>query len=213
MIRIARWTLGLLLVALGCMSIAACGLLFAFLATFNALTRETVVAEIIMSPIQSDNNGEYIEVVYTPYELKSAASEVLNRTDANSPQSLVRGTSQNFRLYGDTVAVRGPLIKLRSVLQILGYQNIYKLAVIEGEYRKNVDDKLEGSDASLNGGFDAYWWDVNNNEASPPFSYVVDRVTFSGDEEPGFYGNYKKRYHIVVTMDTITWNYMGDVTP
>jgi hypothetical protein len=106
--------------------------------------------------------------------------------------------------------VRGPLIKLHPFWQILGYENVYKLALIEGEYRRRPGSG-EGTEILLNGGFDAAWWDFNHNEASPPYNLLIDRFTFSGDEEPGFFGQGKKRYEIVVTMDTITWNFIENL--
>lgn len=181
-----------------------------FLQTMFALTRETVVAEVIMYPIQSDNNGEYIEIDFTPYNYPTALGRIFDRETAPGPELPARGQTERYRLYGDVVAVRGPLIKLHTALQILGYENIYKLALIEGEYRRSgAAAGLQGSEAVINGGFDPFWWEANENEGMYPYNLVIDRVTFSGDEEPGFYGTGIKRYEIVVTMDTITWNYIG----
>lgn len=193
--------------------IGACfslGSLALFLQTFFALTRETPVAEVIMSPIQTDEKGAYIEIVYTPYREESALLHIVNK-DESAPV-LESSGSQTYKIYGDTVAVRGPMIKLHPALLILNFENIYKLSLIEGEYRRQQNRSSgEGTEVTLNGGFSDFWWDFNNEESAFPYNLIVDRVTFSGDEEPGFEGTGKKRYQIVVTMDSITWNFIEKI--
>ncbi|MBZ0283984.1 MAG: hypothetical protein K8L97_24810 [Anaerolineae bacterium] len=188
------------------------GSLALFLQTFFALTRETPVAEVIMSPIQNDEKGDYIEIVYTPYNEQSALLHIVNN-DANGAVPILETSgSQTYKIYGDTVAVRGPMIKLHPALLILNFENVYKLSLIEGEYRRQQNRASgEGTEVTINGGFDDFWWDVNNEESTFPYNLIVDRVTFSGDEEPGFTGTGKKRYQIVVTMDSITWNFIEKI--
>jgi len=183
-----------------------------WLQTFVALTRETPVAEVVMSPIQADDTGEYIQIEFTPYVTESALLHIFNREAATAPQTLEPGETQTYKIYGDTVAVRGPLIKLHPTLLILNFSNVYKLALIEGEYRRqSASNPSEGTEIPLNGGFDDSWWNFNSREATFPYNLIVDRFTFAGDEEPGFFGSGKKRYQIVVTLDSITWNFIEDV--
>ncbi len=178
-----------------------------FLQALRAFTQETVVAEVIMSPIQQDENGEYIEIVFTPYVKPDALESALRPAVAGLANY---GQPQTYKIYGDTVAIRGPFIKLHNGLLFLSFQNVYKLALIEGEYRRqNNPNAAEGTEIYINGGFDESWWLTNNNEAAFPYNLVIDRFTFSGDEEPGFYGTGRKRYDIVVTNDTLTWNLIG----
>jgi hypothetical protein len=185
-----------------------------FLQTFNALTRETPVADVIMGPMQSDENGPYMDIQFTPYAYQSSLLHIFNPQDTTSPDNPPLGVPQNYKVYGDTIAVRGPLVKLYPSLLILNFNNIYKLSVIEGEYRQssNAGNK-NNSQFPINGGFDDSWWNFNSREATFPYNMIVDRFTISGDEEPGFYGTGKKRYQIVVTMDSITWNFIEDIPP
>ena len=194
-------------IVIGLLVIVAAGLFQAYF----ALTRETAVAEVIMSPMQTDEAGKpYIDIQFIPYKLQSAWDTAL-RGEADNQKTPAE--PQTFRVYGDTVAVRGPLIALQNGWRIFNFDNIYKLALIEGEYRMPGNSgKGEGSEFAINGGFEESWWDVNNQEAKFPYNTVIKRVTFSGDEEPGFTGNFKKRYQIVVTADSITWNFMGTVS-
>jgi hypothetical protein len=186
-----------------------------FLQTFIALTREIPVAEVVMSPIQSDENGQYMDIQFTPYAYESALLHIFNQQAASGTDNPPLGVPQNYRVYGDTVAVRGPLVKLHPALLILNFNNVFKLSLIEGEYRQsgNASNPNDGSEFLINGGFDDSWWNFNSREALFPYNLIVDRFTISGDEEPGFSGTGKKRYQIVVTMDSITWNFIEDVPP
>lgn len=181
------------------------------LQAFFAFTHETVVAEVIMSPIQTDANGStYIDIEFTPFDHPSALDVARQGDDSIIPP---RGQPETYRVYGDTVAVRGPLIALQPGWRLLGFENIYKLALIEGEYRLPGAVGGEGTEIYINGGIEASWWDRNNQEADFPYNTVIKRITLSGDEEFGFVdtSNRRKRYEIVVTNDTITWNFVGYV--
>lgn len=160
--------------------------------------------------MQSDENGTFIEIEFTPYQLESAWETAISGAD--TPSEILLGETKEYKVYGDTVAVRGPLITLHQGWRILNFDNIFKLALIEGEYRvPGANRNVEGSEFSINGGFDEFWWNVNAQEAIFPYNTLIKRVTFSGDEEPGFVGANKKRYHIVITADSITWNFIENV--
>jgi len=195
----------LLLALVGIFACISCSMIALFLQTLNVLDGRVTAAQVIMYPIQSDNNGEFIDIDFQPYQLQSALLGTVNR----EPGEPTLGEPQRFRLYGDTIAIRGPLIKLHSALQILGYQNVYKLAVIEGQYRNtNSINQLSGSKAVINGGFESYWWDLNNQEGQYPYNIAIERVTISGDEEFGFRGSGAKVYNLVVTNQGITWDFV-----
>lgn len=179
-----------------------------FLQAMNVLTGRVVAAEVVMYPMQTDNNGDFIEIDFTPLNTQSALAAVL--TGGNVDEQ-ARGETQRFRLYGDVVAVRGPLITLRPLMQLLGLQNVYQLAVIEGVYRRpQANPQLQGSRALLNSGFDPIWWNLNDQEGQFPYNIFIERITISGDEEFGFRGSGTKRYQIVVTNQSITWDLVED---
>jgi hypothetical protein len=201
--RLVRIPVTLLLIALAGVTLFSVISIATLLYAVKVFTQETKIAEVVMYPIQRDEKGEYITIEFTPLALQDALSATFN-PQSNSTSF---GTTQTYKVYGDTVAIRGPFLKLHDGLLLLSYDNIYKLALIEGEYRRNNNpQKLEGSEFTLNGGFDDGVWFVNNDEGRFPYNLVVDRLTISGDEEPGFTGSGRKRYELVVTRDTITWN-------
>lgn len=205
--RVVKMSLGTAVIAVLLGTLFTVGSLALFLQAVYAFTREQVIAEVIMSPIQTDDKGDYIEIDFTPLSYQSALLQTVNANSDTPPPS----TTQHYKVYGDTVAIRGALIKLHNGLLFLNFDNIYKLSLIEGEYRRSRGSGAEGSEYPINGGFDDNWWDFNNQEATFPYNLIVQRFTFSGDEEPGFTGNNKKRYNIVVTFDAITWNFIENV--
>ena len=189
----------------------ACIAAFIFQA-YAALTRETVVAEVIMSPMATDESGAtYIDIQYTPYDIQPAmytAFDTIFNRQQGAPKP---DETQFYRVYGDTVAIRGPFMALQNFWRILGFDNVYKLALIEGEYRLRNSSGSEGSEFYINGGFEEFWWDRNDREADMPFNMIVKRITIAGGEEFGSNDGRLKRYEIVVTNDTITWNFIGYV--
>jgi hypothetical protein len=190
-----------------CISVSAIGL---FLQSLSVLNGETVVAEVIMSPIQSNSQGDYIDIEFTPFIYQSALSEIFSPADPNDLQNI--GQTQSYRLYGDTIGVEGPFIKLHDGLLFLNYSNIYKLTLLEGEYRLPENSNAsEGTEIILNGGYDASWWDFNGQVATAPYNNVVERFTFEGAREPGFRGTGKRKYQIVATFDTLTWNLVANI--
>jgi len=190
-----------------CISVSAIAL---FLQSLSVLSGETVVAEVIMSPIQTDSRGDYIDIEFTPFIYQSALSEIFSPASPEDIQNL--GQTQQYRLYGDTVGIEGPFVKLHDGLLFLNYSNIYKLTLIEGEYRlPENDDAGEGTEIIINGGYDPSWWDFNSGEATPPYNNIVDRFTFEGAREPGFRGTGKRKYEIVATFDTLTWNLVANI--
>lgn len=207
-VKISLGTSAVVILIATCLVSSILGL---FLQTVFALTRETPVAEVIMSPLQTDATGQYMTIEFTPFIYPTALSDALRPQQAGAAYQ--RGAAETYKIYGDTVAVRGALIKLHPTLLIANFSNTYKLAVIEGDYRfPGPKPSHEASQYPLNGGFDASWWNLNNQEANFPYNILIDRFTFSGDEEPGFFQGAKKRYEIVMTMDAITWNFIGTVT-
>lgn len=177
--------------------------------TYFALTGETVVAQVVMSPIQTDATGSYIDIEFTPYQHQSAFSFAVDTAlnDDAAVESPPLGEPTVYRIYGDTVAIRGPFMALHNGWRILGFNNIYKLALIEGEYRlRDTASTGEGTEIYINGGFEDFWWDLNDRETSFPFDMFVKDITIEGGEEFGFFNqNELRRYNIVVTANNITW--------
>lgn len=208
--RKMKWFMGSLVTLLGLGLCVSLIVIVGLLHSVFVLTSETVVAEVIMSPIQTDEQGDYIDIVFTPVIYPSALSEIFSPTDPDTIQNL--GQEQAYRIYGDTVGIEGPFIKLHDGLLFLNYSNVYKLTLIEGEYRLPQNaDMGEGTEIIINGGYDASWWNFNSNEATPPYNMVVDRFTFEGAREPGFRGTGKRKYEIVATFDTLTWNLVATI--
>ncbi|MDE2638567.1 MAG: hypothetical protein OXI30_19540 [Chloroflexota bacterium] len=181
-----------------------------FLRSLFVLQAKTPIAEVLMSPIQADDKGEYIDIEYTPILHPTGLQAVL---DVEAEATVRRlGEAQSLRVYGDTVGVEGPFIKLHDWLLLLPFKNFFKVSLLEGEYR--LESNLaagEGSEFPIDGGYDVSWWDFNANEGKPPNNFFVERFTFASALEPGFRGSGQKRYEIVATFDTLTWQHLADI--
>jgi hypothetical protein len=180
------------------------------LQAYFALTRETVIAEVVMGPMQTDERGDFVEIWFTQFEYPSALSTGFSNMFNQDPQQVANaGEQEYYKVYGDTVAIRGPLVTLHNGLRVLGYENVYKLAIIEGEYRLPRSQRSgEGSEFYINGGIEEFWWNRNDQEANFPFSLIIKRITIAGAEEFVPFDGRSKRYEIVVTSDAITWNFI-----
>ncbi len=177
----------------------------AWLHTYNALTNEVTVAEVLMYPIAEDENGRYIEIEFTPYIQQSALTSVIN---PNIAETDAVGETKNYKLYGDTVAIGGPMVKFHNELILLNFETAFKLARIRGVYEMNLQEEADRtiqSAVDLNGGFDDTWWTLNDNEGEWPYNMFVDRVQFSVPGEPGFRSEGVKRYEIRATKDGFAW--------
>ena len=178
--------------------------------SLSVLRAETPVAEVLMSPIQSDEKGEFIDIEYTPVVNPKGFTAAIGSSEEGRVTKL--GESQSFRVYGDTVGIEGPFIKLHDSLLFLNFKNFYKVSLLEGEYRSpRNSDYSEGSEFEIDGGYDASWWDFNSNETQAPNSWIVDRFVFASALEPGFRGDGQRRYEIVATFDTLTWNHVAEI--
>lgn len=181
----------------------------AWLHTYNALTKETVVAEVIMYPIKSDDAGDYIEIEFTAFSQESALTSMVN---PNLQPADEVGRTQKLKLYGDSVGIGGPMVKFHNELILLNFDTVYRLARVRGTYELDIEkerNRTEFSVLDLNGGFDQTWWTLNDNEGNWPYNMFMDRVQFSVPAEPGFRSGEPKKYNIVVTKDGFSWQLVG----
>lgn len=179
-----------------------------WLHTYTALTKETVVAEVIMYQMQTDENGDYIEIEFTPLVQQSALTTVINPGVAATDET---GETQTYKLYGDTVAIGGPMVKFHNELILLNFETAFKLARIRGFYDVDLEkekNRTVFSAVDLNGGFDETWWTLNDSEGEWPYNMFVDRVQFSVPREPGFKSEGKKRYNLLITKDGFAWDFI-----
>lgn len=172
-----------------------------WLQTYHVLTQETLVAEVIISARQTDQHGEYANVVYQPVEDTSALAYIF------SPQHTQnRGNSQDFKIYGDTLHIGGPMIKLHTGLLLFNFENIYKVGVIFGRY--NLDPDLERSKAvnssyDINGGIDETWRDLAVHINEFPRNLLFDTTQVS---TPGvFIESRPVKYQLFITPTGFLW--------
>ncbi len=175
-----------------------------WLHTYNAFTDKTLVAEVTVSQFKQDENGEYIDVTYKPIVEQSALAALFT-TNAPSAQP---GSSQSFKIYGDTVHIGGPIVKFYDSLVLFNFKTIYKVGKIYGRY--NLDNNLEinrkvPASFDLNGGIDTTWQTINDNIKNWPYNLAFETTDISA---PGVFASKSggdKVYNFFMTNTGFLW--------
>lgn len=205
--RLSKISLSLVLVVT---FFVACflGMMFLYVANwlngYAALTGRELVAEIVLSSVKEDGEGKFIEVKYTPVQQQTALVD--NVLPARDP-SLARGNAQEFKIYGDSVHIGGPVVKFYDQLVLLNYKTVYKVAKIYGRY--NLDNEEQNTKKTsafdLNGGIDPFWYSLNENEAKFPYNLFVDYVQLSTPGELGTNSGETREYDLYAGINGFEW--------
>ena len=174
-----------------------------WLQTYRAFTARTLVAQIEVSELFSDENGPYMNVVYIPYEQQSALAHIFT-SDDDTPL----GEPQEFKIYGDTVYIGAPMVAFHDSLIVLNFETVYKVATIYGRYDLNNEmerNRTEISSFELNGGVDGTWRAFRNRQGDFPYDLFVNTVQMTaagqwGDEDQ------PRTYNIYMTVRGFEWD-------
>lgn len=145
-----------------------------WLRTYQAFTREELVATITINRLPAENGQSKFKVKYQAKQLPDALSQFLSSTNNEPTQNL----SAEYTLYGDQVLVGGPVVKFENVPVLLGFSTIYKVARIQGAYiDTSKNQQLTGNVADINGGVDSTWSYFESQ--SEKFPWLIDTAYFS----------------------------------
>ena len=157
---------GIILVLLACIVVLIGSAGAIFLNTYNVFTQRVPVAEVIISGIKNDEFGSYAEVKVNQYKRDSALAAVYGQADTSKLEML---PETNYKIYGDTIYVSGPIIKFKDPLILINFKTIYKLGKVYGRYdldnNKEINKPAEAQQQSsydVNGGF-ADWKPIFDN--------------------------------------------------
>lgn len=201
----------LIVLLIACGAIISIGFVGAWLHTYNAFTSKTKVAEVVISEQKEDENGEYIDVEFTPVKAESAWSRVFFSDKSNDEI----GETQYYKLYGDTVHIGGPIVKFEDELILLNFKTIYKVSKIFARY--NIDNELEinrnetqqqMSSYDLNGGIDSTWKNMHEvlGDGSLKGSVYDLFVDTTQLDVPGqFAANQPREYNLYITNNGFLW--------
>lgn len=172
-----------------------------WLNTYNAFTSKTLVAKFNLSELKEDKDGKYIELEYQPYQYPPALVYLFN------PQiEPVPGTIEKYKLYGDSVHIGGPIVKLYDGLMLFNFRSVYKVATIYSRY--NLDNEAEKNRKfpttfSINGGIDPVWQGIADSENSWPYNMFVDTTFISTPAPipPSSGQNQTREYNLYVTSE------------
>lgn len=195
--------LGLLFV-LVCSLVATIGFFGLWLHTYNVFTERRLVAEVTIGAEQVDENGGFAQVTYKPVEYQSA----LLRTFFGEDPNFKSGATQEFKIYGDTVHIGGPIVRFHNGLILFNFKTIYKAGRIYGRYNFDNNKELNRkviSSFDVNGGIDPTWRDINERLRSWPYNMAVDTTQLS---TPGVEISRQsaKTYNLYITVDGFLWD-------
>ncbi|MBN1332016.1 hypothetical protein JW978_03975 [Candidatus Dojkabacteria bacterium] len=171
-----------------------------WLHTYRVFTAKTLVAEIQVSELKTDENGyEYFDLTYRPKKQQSGLLTILT---SNRPGIDEYDESASYTLYGDHFEVGGEIVKFDDFWLLLNLENIYKVTRLEGDYTdvKKANIAAEQGHRSLyelNGGTDEYWKRLQRNEGD--YEFLVDSIY--GNFATKFVQNEAKSYNLYITED------------
>lgn len=135
----------------------------AWLHTYRVFTDKRPVAEVTVSEIKEDENGEYVDVTIKQIKAQSPLNRVFNPKEVDLENF---EESETYKIYGDEITLGGPVVRFRDVLTLFNFQTVYKLAVIKGDYSDVSKESVRNNPTmprvyELNGGAES-WRDVSD---------------------------------------------------
>jgi len=102
-----------------------------FLNTYAVFTERTPVANVTISALKHDENGDYADVKFQNIAHDSALAALFGQADSTK---VTNGDEVDYKIYGDTIYVSGPIIKFKDPLILINFKTIYKLGKLYGRY-------------------------------------------------------------------------------
>jgi hypothetical protein len=135
----------------------------AWLHTYKVFTEQKPVAELKISELKTDENGQYFDVTFRQIQGRSPIAAIFNPSEK---EDNLLEEAKTFKLYGDQIEVGGPTVKFRDFLTLFNFKTVYKIAFLRAEY-SNLATEEERTDSmtrryDLNGGYES-WRDVQEN--------------------------------------------------
>lgn len=148
----------------------------AWLHTYRVFTEKIPVAEVAVSEIQEDDNGEYVDVTIKQIRGQSPLNSIFSPEESDETDY---ETTETFKIYGDQVEVGGPIVRFKDFLTLFNFKTVYKVAFIRGEYVDIDDEDARTAEMprryDLNGGYSS-WRDVNDSIRSNDFKGSVYKL-------------------------------------
>lgn len=169
--------------------------------TYTPFTGKTLVGKFTLSEQKEDQDGKYIELEYQPIEQPSALTYLFNPQTQSFP-----GTIEQYKLYGDSVHIGGPIVNFYDDSLLFNFGSIYKVSTIYSRY--NLDNEAEDNrkyptSFTINGGVDPVWQSISHGENSWPYNMFVDTTIHSTPAPVSPTGGQteKREYNLYVTKE------------
>jgi len=189
-----------------CITVLTAGYAGIWVHTYNVFTQKTKVADVEISELQSDDAGDYMNVKFTEYSYGSGLETLLYSTNPKIKLN-------EFKVYGDSLYIGGPIIKFKDELILLNFKTMYKISKIYGRYSDNneeisrTDDAQRYSSYDLNDGYADWRGLVDNYRADGLvgdfYRLFIDTTQLS---EPGqFSSNKSLNYELYISNTGFIW--------
>lgn len=169
---------------------------------YQAYSAKTAIADITVSPVMQDDKGQYMNITYQPISIQSALLTNIG-SDIN-PQPVTE--SQTIKVYGDTVHIGGPIIKIQDSFSLIKTKTIYKVAMIYGKYNLTTETTdTTPSSFDLNGGIDTTYQYLQEHLSEWPYNQVIQSMQI---DTPGVFGSLsfkEKQYKLYITETGFSW--------
>jgi hypothetical protein len=212
---ITKLTLSLIFLStflLACLIVLTIGFTGLWLRTYRVFSQKTLIAEVEISEQQSDENGDFAIVTYRPIKSESALARVFFE-DSKENEYL---KEMEFKIYGDTIHIGGPIVKFKDKLIFFDFKTIYKVAKIFGRYNLDNNQEINKNETQakfssfdINGGVDSIWKDFSeqlNGDTlkSKLYNLVIETTQFS---VPGqFVQDTPQKYNFYITNTGFLWD-------
>ncbi len=202
----------IIIMLLACITTLIGGASLLWFRTYQVFTERTSVAEVTISELKHDDIGDYADVKVQQISKDSALSAVFGQADSSKQ---ILENEQDFKIYGDTIYVGGPIIKFKDPLILINFKTMYKLGKIYGRYDLNNELEINKSEAAqqqssydLNGGY-ADWKSLFDNINSQNllgkfYSLFVDTSQISSAGV--FVSGQEQNYTVYITNLGFLWS-------
>lgn len=175
-----------------CLFTSATWLTGVWLRTYRAFTQETVVAEIEVSEVKEDDDGDpYVEVKYKPVQTPTGLQAWLG-IGGDTQESTVK-----VEVPGDAFRIQADFFTWEDWATFIGLKPVYKVNRIAGDYTDISDyNRLDHHAEEINNGTDDTWQYFKDNSGS--FEWIGTAYTSSAGQNAT---DDDREFELIVTED------------
>ncbi len=158
-----------------CISSITLGYTGILLHTYNVYTQKEPVAQVVISEKRNDDKGSFAIVRVKVYNFERTGLTHLLFNNISEKTKI--SDELNFKIYGDTVYMGGPIIKFKDEFIFFNFKTLFKIGKIFGRYELDNVAEQDRIKKGINSSFD-----INNGLSEW-------RVVFDNYQSKGLLGD------------------------